>query len=218
MLVRIIKVMRRHLLLGILLTVSLYAFAAVPEKVVEKSRSGSGVTVIFQSYQIPGPQGPTGPTGPTGPETPSIRATAYQSGAKGVAGESTIVLPFDTIEEANGITLDNNIFTLPQGTYSMHFQFTIDNISTEKPFAFSQMKLKVGCGTYIPLNWNAARNDRPHVHENSWTSFSGQMIFNVPEDETKVMVVLSRTSSSPFVFDDPTSANNFPTRIDFHRI
>jgi hypothetical protein len=185
---------------------------------VEKGRSKSRAGVVYKMHQLPGPEGPRGATGATGPEASAIFATAYQSENVSISDETQIVLPFDMLGEANGISLEANTFTLPAGRYNMHFQFTIDHMTPDTPFTFTEMKLNFGDGSSTALNWSAAYNSRTELYENKWTAFSGALIFDVTEDGAQVSLVLSRTATDSFVFKDPLSLNNFPIRIEFHRI
>jgi len=213
---RDLKVMRRYLLVSSV--VAALICIAVQAEVVEKGRSKSQAGVVYKMQQIPGATGPQGPIGPTGPEAPSVYATAYQSDVMAISDETEIVLPFDTLGEADGISLAANTFTLPAGRYSMHFQFTIDHLTPNTPFTFTEMKLNFGDGSSLPLNWSAAYNSRAQLYENKWTAFSGAMIFDVADDNTQVSLVLSREATDAFTFKDPVSVNNSPTRIEFHRI
>jgi len=183
---------------------------------VPKGKTQSGSKVAFDEKKIPGVTGAQGLTGATGPVFMPVYATAYQSELKVFdSGETEIVVPFSTLQKAKGISLSNDAFTLPKGTYSVHFQFTA---STEDVFAFNGMRLELGSGSAIPLDWSAAYNYELPITSAEATSIVGSKIFSIENDNTEVTLVITRTATTDFAFYDASTTNNHPTRIVFHKL
>jgi hypothetical protein len=183
-----------------------------------KGKTHSGSKVALDEKKIPGPTGAQGATGATGPIFLPVYATAYQSETKVVdGGETEIIVPFDTLQEAKGISLSNDTFTLPKGTYSVHFQFILNNLFDVGSFVFNEMKLDLGDGSTVPLDWSAAYNWDESLTGGfaEDTTVVGSKIFSIPNDNTEVKLVITRTATPTFSFIAVTKR---PTRIVLHKI
>jgi len=184
------------------------------------SKSKSKIILDMPVQNCPHKPGPKGCTGPRGPSYSQAYAAAYQSvevnlGEKFI--DDVIQLPFDTLDYAKRISLDDvtNTFTLPKGVYIVDFQFAIDD---DSEYAFGQMYLDIG-GVPLNLGWAPAVND-PDVG-GSLSSFSGSTIFEVHTDDTQAsffMKINRKEGNESFVFKYPSVDNNHPTRIVFRKI
>jgi len=177
----------------------------------------------------PGPTGATGPTGPSG-ATGSGFTEAYASafqledldlGEKDIG--DVVQLPFTTMDYSKDITLDSSTdtFTLPKGEYLVDFHFIIDD---DSKYAFDRMYLDIG-GSEVNVAWapGAYEPDDPNdVFDNSLASFSGSTIFDVPDDDTQVQFFIrinrKEKAGAKFIFKDPNSTHNYPTRIVFRKL
>jgi len=207
------------LLSGVLCLTGLVQLYAVESTLIEKGRSRAKVRVAYREKKSPGLKGLVGPVGAQGPERLPVYATAYQSIIKIInGGETEVVVPFDTMQEAKGISLSNDTFILPRGTYRVHFQFTLNNWYTTGAFPFSDVHLVLGDGSSIPLSWSAAYNNLFEITFSDATSVTGSKIFSIPSDNMGVRLIFTRTSGTDFSFSDYVTVENHPTRIVFHRV
>ena len=146
-----------------------------------------------------------------------------------------IIVPLSDLQKAQGITLDagSNTFTLPKGTYTLHFQFVIRTDDDEPPIPlgflkFTKMYLDINNdASRVPLDWAMALDDSGSANQNPWVSITGSRVFSVSSDDTDVKIVLVREAnisgsgniqfSSQLDFYKVESENN-PVRLTLHRL
>jgi hypothetical protein len=168
---------------------------------------------------LKGATGATGATGAQGKPFTPVYAMAFQESSKnfGTASPGDILLlPFSTLESAQGITLNSttDTFTLPKGVFTVQFQFITD----DKRVLFDPVYLKIG-GSDLTL----ARISVVYDPDSTLSSFSGSTIFQVCENDTQVQLyakVLAIASGTPqdLVITDPNTDQNYPVRIVFQKI
>jgi len=202
-----------------------YQLAEKGSKAKSKSKIIAGDNLSCFGGMCSGPTGPQGAAGPKGstgaqgePFTPAY-AVAVQECPKNfgeVVIDDIILLPFSSLEYAQGITFDSttDTFTLPKGVFTLHFQFMTD----DRRVMFDPVYLKIG-GCDLTL----ARTSTVYDPDNSLSSFSGSTIFEIPADGTEVqlyakVLAIAYGGSRDLIITDPNTGQNYPVRIVFQKI
>jgi len=148
--------------------------------------------------------------------------------------DQTIIVPITQIQTAKNITLDplTHTFTVPKGTYFIHFQFVMkDRQTIASPnnfFSFTKMHLDINNDSAQEiLDWAPNIDSSGLLGDFRWASFSGSKIFSVGADETAIKMVLNRDTpvyGAEILFSHPeNSVSNkhveiSPVRITLHKI